>query len=239
MKSISIQWTEEVSLAEARAVLSGVSDAVELGLALSAKLGVGLVRPEIRPFGTWRIPSIKKGSPYWSTLWYVHESLDRMSGYIDGRKFLDTIRQEPWQEAGAHYDIAIVHHNLTDDSDKMVQDGDIQYSLSSTSEDLAAVISTKQIRTVNDDRQRREALTRLAVHSFGHVLQTTNRSGPTVRLAYGEKHCTNAGCVMRHAATTAELLALSSDEADSEEWFCNECSEAMLRHLLRNHFSVN
>jgi len=226
-------------MAEARAVINGISDAVELGLALSVKLGVGLIRPEIRPFGTWRIPSIKKGSPYWSTLWYVHESLDTVSGYIDGRKFLETIRQEPWQEAGAHYDIAIVHYDLIDDPDKMVKDGNLQYSLSSTSEDLAAVISIKQIRTINDDRQRRDALTRLAVHSFGHVLQTTNRSGPTVRLAYGEKHCTNAGCVMRHAATVAELLALSNDEADSEEWFCAECSEAMVQHLLHNHFSVN
>lgn len=239
MKPISVQWTEEVTLPEARAVLEGVVKAAENMLVVAARAGIGLHKAQIRPFGTWYIPGLAAGTPYWSTLWYVGQSLDAASGRIVGPRFIDTIRQEPWQRAGAHYDVAIVHYDLLDAPESMLSEGGAGYVLSSTARNLAAVISVNRLRRIGDDATFRRALTRLTVHSFGHVLEAPapDRTRATLQ-SYGDRHCTNR-CVMRHPESLGELLEFARAEADAQALFCDLCASDILDHAIRNHFGVS
>jgi len=109
MKSISFQWTEGVAPWEAETVVSTVAHIQEVMLVLGQRAGLSLNRGELRPFGTWVIPGIPRGSPYWSTRWYVDQSLDKATGQIYAPKFINVLRDEPWQQVGPHYDVAVVH----------------------------------------------------------------------------------------------------------------------------------
>ena len=239
MKPISVQWTEGVSFPEARVVLEGIARAIEAALVTAANAGIGLGRAEIRPFGTWHIPGIQEGSPYWSTLWYVSQSLDESSGTLIGPKFIETIRREPWQQVGPHYDVAIVHYDLRDQPESMVSEGGSSFALSSTARNLAAVISVNRLRHIGDDTLFRRALRRLTVHSFGHILEAP-REGRTraAEFSFGAQHCTNP-CVMRHPRSVAELIELARGEREAGTMFCEDCAADILEHTIRNHFSRN
>ena len=101
MKSISFQWTDGVAPWEAETVVSTVAHIQEVMLVLGQRAGLSLKRGELRPFGTWVIPGIPRGSPYWSTRWYVEQSLDKATGQIYAPKYINVLRDEPWQQVGA------------------------------------------------------------------------------------------------------------------------------------------
>ncbi len=224
---------------EAKVVIEGVAKAVEATLTIAARAGIGLGKPEIRPFGTWYIPQIEEGSPYWSTLWYVSQSLDESTNSIAGPRFIDTIRQEPWQQANAHYDVAILDYDLLDEPEVMASDQHSSYALSSTERDLAAVISVSKLRGISDDDAFRRSLIRLTAHSFGHIFEgpSTDRPKSAVR-TFGDIHCSNT-CVMRHAGLVGDLLDLSLDEHEAKVLFCEECEQDILEHSIKNHFSLS
>ena len=239
MKSISVQWTDGITMPEAKVVIEGVARAVEATLSIAARAGIGLEKPEIRPFGTWYIPHLERGSPYWSTMWYVSQSLDEATQRITGPRFFDTIRNEPWQRIAAHYDVAILHHDLVDDPEAMGSDQGREYALSSTERNLAAVISVNRLRNLSDDETFRMALIRLTVHSFGHILEAPahDRSTSTTR-SFGDIHCTNE-CVMRHTAAVGELVEAARSEREARIQFCEECQTDILAHAIRHHFSLS
>ena len=224
---------------EARVVIEGVAKAVEATLTAAARAGIGLGKPEIRPFGTWCIPQMEEGSPYWSTMWYVGQSLNESTNTIVGPRFIDTIRQEPWQQANAHYDVAILDYDLVDEPEVMASDEHSSYALSSTERDLAAVISVKKLREISDDDAFRRSLIRLTAHSFGHILEapSTDRPQSTVR-TFGDVHCSNT-CVMRHAGLVEDLVDLSLEEFEAGVLYCDQCVQDILQHAIKNHFSLN
>lgn len=238
MKSVSMQWTRDVSLLEARTALEGVAGAFEAIIRIAADHGFDLGRPDVRPFGTWHIPGVEMGSPYWSTRWYVTESLNPVTGRIRGERFIDVIREEPWQKMGAHYDVALIHFDLETASEKMVTVDGSSFALSATEANLAAVISVSRLRELSDVEDFATTLRRLAAHSVGHVIEAASPGRPTVQDSYGEPHCTNL-CVMRHAATVGEVLELAQEENDAEILFCEECASDILDHGLRHHFGAN
>ncbi len=238
MKSISVQWTRNVELEEARTALEGIAATFEAALRIAADEGFDLGRPEMRPFGTWHIPGVKAGSPYWSTRWYVTESMDPATGRIRGERFIDVIRDEPWQKMGAHYDVALIHFDLETDGEKMANAEGSNFALSATEGNLAAVISVARLRELTDDEDFGRALRRLAAHSVGHIIEAAQSGRPTVHVAFGDYHCSNL-CVMRHAGTVPELLQLALEEDEAEVLFCEECASDILSHGLRNHFGTN
>lgn len=238
MKSVSVQWTRDVSLDEARIALEGIAEAFEDIIRIAANHGFDLGRPEMRPFGTWRIPGVETGSPYWSTRWYVTESLNRATGKIKGERFIDVIREEPWQKMGAHYDVALIHFDLDADQEKLsIVDGN-SFALSTTEANLAAVISVLRLRELADNDEFALSLRRLAAHSVGHVIEATAPRRPTVERSFGELHCTNL-CIMRHASTVTEILRFAQEEEESDVLFCDECRSDILDHGIRNHFGAN
>ncbi len=225
-------------MAEARAVIDGLADGLEHAYLLAADSGIGLTRPHLRPLGTWHIPSVDRGSPYWSTLYYVEQSLDEITGIIDGRQFIETIRHEPWQQMGAHYDMAIVHQDLRDTPGRMPE-GAEGFALSATEPNLAAVLSVNRVRQIARSADRKLALARLARHSLGHVLEAVPAKRTNAELNFGDWHCLNEGCTMRHAAAAAELLELAHEEDENDPSYCDDCSDAIFGHLLTNHFIPN
>ncbi|MDE2867112.1 MAG: hypothetical protein OXN91_00550, partial [Chloroflexota bacterium] len=141
MKSISFQWTPGVESWEAETVVSTIAHLQEVALVLGQRAGFSVERGQLRPFGTWVIPQLPRGSPYWSTLWYVEQSLDKANGQIVGPRFIRTLEQEPWQQAGPHYDVAILDHDLRDDPEHNISPQSDPHVFASCRPDLAAVLS--------------------------------------------------------------------------------------------------
>ena len=166
------------------------------------------------------------------------ESLNRVTGKIKGERFIDVIREEPWQKMGAHYDVALIHFDLDADQEKLsVVDGN-SFALSTTEANLAAVISVLRLRELADNDEFALSLRRLAAHSVGHVIEATAPRRPTVERSFGELHCTNL-CIMRHASTVPEVLRFAQEENDADVLFCDECRSDILDHGIRNHFGAN
>src|SRR6516225_8374867 len=99
-------WSQGVDANEAEVVVAAVREFLRAVYEIGHRVGLALPPTAIRPFGTWYIPSMKAGSPYSGTMWYVDTSFDTARQQVDGARFLDLVRQEPWQKSNAHWDIA-------------------------------------------------------------------------------------------------------------------------------------
>ena len=110
------------------------------------------------------------------------------------------------------------------------------FALSATEPNLAAVLSVNRVREIARSADRKLALARLARHSLGHVLEAVPAKRTNAELNFGDWHCLNEGCTMRHAAAAAELLELAHEEDENDPSYCDDCSDAIFGHLLTNHF---
>lgn len=236
MKSVSIMWAEGVTEAEARLVVGTVRDLLKVAYDVCLKAGVLLAPTAIRPFGTWVIPSLPPGDPYSGTHWYIDTAYDRALGQVVGPRFLELVRNEPWQRDRPHYDVAVVDRDLTDPA---VAAPDDPYVLASALPGTATVLSVYRLRLVADEQRRMRALRRLVVHNFGHVLEVP---GPTRQEAVapigGERHCTNL-CAMRHAGSVDQLLRACEEEDAAGILLCPECRADILRSALKQRLSPN
>jgi predicted Zn-dependent protease len=87
------------------------------------------------------------------------------------------------------------------------------------------VISVHRLREeLTDERPRLEALKRLVVHNFGHILRIED--------------CDQL-CVMRHAATVDELLERLAEEKASGVLFCPACRAKVLRAVMLQRLVLN
>ena len=239
MKSISFQWTPGVENWEAETVVSTIAHLQEVALVLGQRAGFSVERGELRPLGTWVIPQLPRGSPYWSTLWYVEQSLDEATGQIVGPRFIRAIRDEPWQQAGPHYDVAIVDHDLRDAPERNIAPGSDPHVFASCRPNLAAVLSVHRLRGIAAPAERQIALRRLALHAFGRVLELPAAGRESnVETAHGGPGCLNR-CALRLAADPAQLLDLAREEHETRTIFCAECTANLLDHVIRTHFQLN
>ena len=208
-------------------------------MVLGQRAGFSVTRSPLRPLGTWIIPSIPRGSPYWSTLWYIEQSLDEKSGQIIAPQFIKIVEREPWQHAAPHYDVAILDQDLRDEPERNILADSDPHVFASCQPNLATAISVYRLRSIGDPEHRRTALRRLAIHAFGHVLDLpSSRRQENVELARGQINCLNT-CSMRFASSVTQLVDLGSEEHDSRIIFCKECTEDILDHVVRTHFSTN
>ena len=239
LKSISFHWTPDVEGWEAETVVSTVAHLQEVMFVLGQRAGLSLVRGPLRPFGTWVIPSLPRGSPYWSILWYVQESLDEQTGQLYGPRFLEMVRDEPWQQAGPHYDVAIVHADLLDEPVRNLVGEDRPYVFSSVSPDLGAIVSVHRLRAIDDTDDRRQALRCLAINAFGHVLDLPGRErSENVATVDGMRSCTNQ-CALRHAPDIPTLVDLAREEHARRTIFCEQCTDNLLDQIVATHFARN
>lgn len=232
-------WTEGVDEKEARLVIESVQGFLRRVYEICLRAGFAPPPTAIRPFGTWVIPSVPVGSPYWGSHWYLDSSYDPELRQVIGPRFLQVIREEPWQKVEPHYDIAVVERDLTDSPEKTVPRAWGSFALSSTLPGVGAVMSVHRIRELVQEEARCQALRRLVFHSFGHVLRLLPKSRQQgVETSFGDRHCANR-CVMRHAPTPEELVRLAKEEEQERVAFCAYCERDVLTELLLSHFSPN
>ncbi len=239
MKAISFQWTADVEPWEAEAVVSTVAHIQEIMIVLGQRAGLSLAPAPLRPFGTWVIPNVPRGSPYSSSLWYVQQSLDEETGQVHGPRFIETVRNEPWQRAGPHYDVALLHFDLTERADRNVEGMGPPFVLSTFEPDLAAILSVNRLREIEERDARRVALRRLAINAFGHVLELPRAGrGEATTTVNGVLSCTNI-CAQRSATDAASLLELAREEDAARTIFCTHCTSDLLDHIVATHFHQN
>jgi predicted Zn-dependent protease len=229
MKSISIMWAEGVTEAEAATVVNTVKQVVQVMYDLCFKAGVGLSPTAIRPFGTWVMPSIPAGDPYSGTHWYIQTAYDQARDQVLAPRFLELVKQEPWQIANPHFDVAVLDLDLTEGSGSV---------LGSVLPGTATVISVHRLRAIQPQEQRLRALRRLVVHNFGHVLEIPRDGRLGVVVAGHERHCTNV-CAMRDAAGVEERVAVAAAVAASGQLLCDECRQDLMRSVLVQRLSRN
>lgn len=236
MRSVSIMWAEGVTEEEATTVVATVRDLLKAIYDVAVRSGVALGPTAIRPFGTWVIPSIKQGDPYWGTHWYIDTAYDQGLRQVVGRRFLELVKQEPWQRVNPHFDVAVVDRDLTDVPAKQIG---TDFVLASALPGTGTVISVHRLREIADQALRLVALKRLVVHNFGHVLEVPSSDRTeAVEQSADERHCTNL-CVMRHAGSVDELLVRLGEEQASGILFCPDCRRDILRSVLRQRVSRN
>ena len=225
-KSISITWSEGVLEQESDVLVQTIDRTLKW---LYFRHPTAFFDPPlpVRVYGNWVIPALVAERPYWGTQWYVNSSYDQRVHRVIAPTFLELVRQEPWQRANPHLDLALLDQDLTDFPSPLARLRPDHYCLGTSFPGRAAVMSVHRIRNLADPAVRELALARLVRHHLGHVLGIPQfaRQEQVARLGL-EMHCTNR-CVMRHAATVEQLAALAVEEVDRGWPFCGHCTRGL------------
>ncbi len=239
MKPVSIMWTQGVETAEAQLVVTAVRDFLRLVYAIGHEAGLALPPTTIRPFGTWYIPSRPEGSPYWGTHWYVENSFDSTRQQVIGTRFLDLVRDEPWQKSNPHWDVAVIEHDLIDEIPTCADEDRGEFVFGTTVPELAAVLSVYRLRGLVRAEQRERGLRRLVLHYFGQILGLPSRSRESaIVMLDGRRYCTNR-CVMRRAATVEQLVLLAEQEREDQITLCRDCRRDVIEVTIMRGRSPN
>ncbi len=239
MKSVSIMWTEGVRREEAQVVINTVRRLMRLLHQTSVRAGLALAPATIRPFGTWYVPDLPAGTPYYGTQWYLESSYDRKLDKVRASKFLELIGDEPWQKVSPHFDVAIIDHDLADSGDGLVISDSSAYLLGAVVPGLATVLSVHRLRYIENLRLKRLALRHLTTHYLGHVLGLPARSREeAIDSSLGERNCVNV-CSMRHARTLEELVRFAVEEDNAGLMLCTRCRSDLIEFAILSHYSPN
>lgn len=238
MKPVSIMWTQGVDPAEAELAIAAVRDFLRAVYAIGHQAGLALPPTTIRPFGTWSIPSLPEGSPYWGTHWYVDNSFDAARQQVVGVRFLELVREEPWQKSNPHWDVALIDRDLVDRPDAGPPEG-AGFVLGTAIPELATVLSVYRLRGLVRSVQRERALRRLVLHQFGQVLGLPSRSRRSaIEVSDGRRFCINR-CVMRRASTVEQLVVAAEQEPGDRVILCPECRRDVIEIMVMRGRSPN
>lgn len=237
-KFISVTWSEGVTEKESQTFTNIVERTLKW---LYMRRSSALADPPIRMhvFGNWVIPALVPDRPYWGTQWYIDTSYDREVQRVITPVFLELVRQEPWQRADPHFDLALLDQDLTDFPSPLAKLRPDHYSLGSSFPGTSAVMSVHRLRRLADAHMQSLAVARLARHHLGHVLAVPGftRTEQVARLGL-ELHCTNV-CVMRHAATLEQLTKFIPEEVEMGWPFCELCTRELHSVVARYTFDLN
>lgn len=220
MKSISVSWSSEVQDDEAVQSLAAI-----VGVITSlyyTRWPWGLISPIIglRPFGNWVIPSLEEGSDYSSFEWYLDQSLDSESGWLDADRFLELVENEPWQQGAHHYDFSVVHGPLR-------QRGVPEPVPLAYRPGVATVVSTDWVRGFDSPEGQRLALRRLSMFGIGRAmgLAPHDNDFPV--------------CAMRSFHGRADLLSKALEEHSRSVVYCEDHLAELLSIFLSGRSPLN
>jgi len=188
----------------------------------------------LRPFGNWILQDTTGEEPYTSFRWYWQSSLDASRGQVSGPQLVNIIRQEPWQQAEPHFDVAILHLDLCDAAPEAR--GAYRSVFAYAQPDLAAIISTHHLTSIASEELRLRCLRRLVIHNFGHVIGLPD--GPRHPSSERGGRCTPP-CIMHEAYSQEELLEVVSRQEGEGLEFCALCKADLQGIVFRLHFSMN
>jgi predicted Zn-dependent protease len=238
MKPVSIMWSQGVDQGEAQIVVSAVREFLRVVYGIGHTVGLAVPPTAIRPFGTWYLPSVPPGSPYWGTTWYVETSYDALRKQVIAPRFLDLVREEPWQKSNPHWDIAVIDRDLGEGSEGVEgRRGD--FVLGTAVPELATVLSVYRLRGLVRPEQRELALRRLVFHHFGQVLGLPSRSRrDDVEAIAGRRYCTNL-CLMRRASTVEQVVRAAEQEGSDRVTLCSRCRRDVVELIVMHGRSPN
>lgn len=232
-KWISVTWSEEVTDSESQTLTRTIAQTLTR---LYLHNPVALADPpiQVRTFGNWVIPALGRDHPYWGAQWYIDASYDENVQRVIAPVFLELVRQEPWQRADPHFDLALLAQDLTDFPTPLARLRPERYTLGASFPGTAAVMSVYRLRAIAGDEPQRLALARLVRHHMGHVLgaPSLTRKEQVRRLGL-EMHCTSPVCAMRHASTVDECVEMAYEEAQSGWPFCDLCTSDLHSTITR------
>ncbi len=232
VKFISVTWSEGVTEPESEIMVKTIDETLKW---LFLRHPETLFEPPIRArvFGNWVIPALVPDKPYWGTQWYVNTSYNQELRRVIAPVFLELVRQEPWQRAEPHFDLALLDQDLTDFPPPLAKLRPDHYSLGTSFPGTTAVMSLYRVRGLVDERVRNLAIARLVRHHLGHVLSVPwfTRQDQVARMGL-ELHCTNA-CVMRHASTVEQLAQFTLEEMEMGWPFCELCTRELHSVVVR------
>jgi hypothetical protein len=224
--SLTLTWSEGVSDLEAEVLVRAVNQTLNW---LYFRRSDVFFDPPLRVliYGNWVIPSMIDQYPYWGTQWYIDASYDRESDRVVAPSFLELVRNEPWQKASPHLDLALLDEDLTDMPAPLARRRTDYYSLGTSYPERAAVMSVNRLRALESNQIKEQALTRLVRHHLGHLLAVPPFDDRDHVQRRGlETHCTHP-CVMRHPETVEQLVAYTLEEAASSWPYCPRCTAAL------------
>ena len=232
-KFISLTWSEGVSEQESDISTEAISQVLRW---LYLRHPTVTTDPpiQIRPLGNWVIPALVPDKPYWGIQWYIDSSYNDELRKVIAPRFLELVRQEPWQRADPHFDLTLLHQDLTDFPAPLARLRPDRYTLGSSLPGTAAILSFYRLHGLSDEYTRQLSVARLVRHHLGHVLAVPNltRQEHVSRLGL-ELHCTNA-CVMRHAASVTQLAGFALQESEMGWPFCDLCTRELHSVIVRH-----
>lgn len=233
MKTVSIMWSQGVDPKEAELAVSAVRDFLRTVYAVGSGVGLAVPPTAVRPFGTWYIPSIPRGSPYWGTGWYVDSSYDVQRQQVVGSRFLELVRDEPWQKQNPHWDVAVIDRDLVDRSESS------EFCLAATIPELATVLSVHRVRGLVRQDQRQLALRRLVLHHFGQVLGLLPGTRQDNVEVVGDRRYCRDRCLMRRATTIEQVVRFAEQEGKDHVHLCDRCRHDLVSRLATRGLSPN
>jgi hypothetical protein len=237
MKPVSIMWSQGVDASEAEVVVASVREFLRVVYEIGHRVGLALPPTAIRPFGTWYIPSVPRGTPYSGTTWYVDTSYDPSRQQVDGTRFLELVRDEPWQKSNPHWDVAVIDRDLTDAQSLSGRPRD--FVLGTAKPELATILSVYRLRGLVRTEQRELALRRLVFHYFGEVIGLPSNSRSTAIETIGQRrYCTNA-CIMRSAVTVEQVVRAAEQEGRDGVALCDSCQRDIVEIFVMRGKSPN
>jgi len=238
MKPVSIMWSQGVDTAEAQLAVTTIREFLQQIYSIGNAAGLALRPTTIRPFGTWYIPTVKRGSPYSGTSWYVDTSYDRTRGQVIGERFLELVRDEPWQKRDPHWDLALIDRDLVERVTTPAESRG-EFALGAAVPELGAVVSVYRLRGIIRSEQRQSALRWLILHHFARVigLPSAMRS-EAIETIDDHRFCANH-CLMGRVATVEQLVSAASGESGDRIPLCDQCRRDIVRVFLLRGKSWN
>lgn len=225
MRFISLSWTDNIPKDEVILIVQTVYEALIQARQQWPEHGNIIAVPEIKPFGYWVLRDASAGQEYGSMQWYIDHSFDQEGHQLLGRRYLQLVLAEPWQQQTPHYDLAVVHQPLLDEA---VQHNAFGVSLRGR----AVVLSVHPLQTLDQGAQRYLILRRLVAHYLGQMI------GIPIP-GWREETEYLKPCAMRPANSLAELIEYTEEESRARVLYCQDCQHELGARLASNHFGTN
>lgn len=210
---IYFMHTRNVPLAEARAALQGVTDALQ-----ASGQNRQIVNLGSQSFGQ---------GAYSNPEWYVEETLRtqqlrRDAGYgqqLDVSGVIGHFGREPWQEH-PHWEVFVVNHDL---NDRGINGQWINYVFGATNTEFPASVQsiTRLMAEIPAGNLREAMVRRLLRHEVGHMFGLPHYSRRNIAEKLG-LHCTNV-CTMKQGMSIPEWSRLTIQESRQNIQFCGDC----------------
>lgn len=227
LQFFSVTWTDYIPDNEAVMILREIHAALRQALKyIPDPDPASLVTlPEIKPFGYWILQDSKLDQVYGSAKWYMDQSYDSASGRLLAWRYLNLVRNEPYQIYTPHYDLAIVHYPLYDEQAE-------RESIGVVIPGQAAIVSTNPLNQLPVRHERPVVLNRIIAHHVGRVVGI-----PFIRP--DEPGGCFGPCAMRPAESLDRWIELAEEEAQANVIYCDPCRRQLAAQIASNQLGRN